>query len=529
MSDFKTIARGTAVIMFFAILSKILGFVREMSLAYVFGASGTTDAYLVAITIPNILFSIVGGALAVIAVPLFASYVAEGKKEEAWQVFNTVITLLGLIMLGLILVGTPLAKQITWLIAPGLKPATSQLASGLLIIMLPGILFFSLANLFYGLLNANNVFGPPAFGPIVLNVFIIGGTIAGLKYGITVVAVGTLLGYLALMLFQIPFLIKTGFRFKWNLNFREPGVIKAFNLMFPLMIGTGISQIYLVIDRILASGLSEGSISALNYASKLMLLPQGIIVMALGTAIFPILSNRAAAGAFDDYNRGIYRALKMILLLALPAGVGLAVLRFPVVEFLFARGAFDVRATTMTAFAVLCFSIGLVGQCLNPILIRGFYSLQDTVTTVKISVATILLNLAFSLLLIHPLRHGGLALANSIAATFNVVVLFWFLIRKDTGLSFGAIKNFLFGIVIAALVMGLVLEGSDAVLALFLQHGTLALAVRLFLDFLAGAAVFAVACWFLKLDEFLYLANLGITMFKRGFKLLNRVQAGTHE
>ncbi|SHJ68621.1 murein biosynthesis integral membrane protein MurJ [Desulfofundulus thermosubterraneus] len=520
MSRSNNIARATAVIAVFTLLSKILGFVREMALAYVFGASAATDAYLVAYTVPNVIFAVLGGALTVTAVPLFASYATAGKRDEAWRLFAVFSTLLSAVLLAVVLAGVPLARQIVWLVAPGLPEGTARLAAVLLAVMLPGVLFLSLANLFYGLLNANHIFGPPALGPVVTNVFIIASILAGLRFGIAAVAVGTLLGNIAAMVLQLPYLRRAGFPFRPALEFHHPGLKQAFGLMFPVMIGTGIGQVYLIIDRVLASGLPEGSISALNYASKLILLPQGVIVMALGTAIFPALSNKAASGDDTGFSLTLLRAVKTVLLVALPAGVGLAALREPVVRLLFARGAFDERDAAMTVFALLCFSFGLAGQCLGPVLTRGFYALQDTATPVKVGVCTVGLNLVFSLLLIRPLAHGGLALANSLAATFNVVVLFYLLARKVPGFGVKKALFFAAGTAVASLLAGGAAAFVDGYLAGVLAGGTAVLALRLVMDALAGLLVFAGVCRFLRLDEYLYLEGILRRAFQRGMSFI---------
>ncbi|NHM27695.1 murein biosynthesis integral membrane protein MurJ [Desulfofundulus sp. TPOSR] len=520
MSLSHAIARATAVIAVFTLLSKVLGFIREMALAYVFGASAATDAYLVAYTVPNVIFAVLGGALTVTAVPLFASYASAGKRDEAWRLFAVFSTLLSMVLLAVVLAGVPLARQIVWLVAPGLPEGTARLAAALLAVMLPGVLFLSLGNLFYGLLNANNIFGPPALGPVVTNVFIIASILAGLRFGIAAVAVGTLLGNIAAMVLQLPYLRRAGFTFRPALEFYHPGLKQAFGLMLPVMIGTGIGQVYLIIDRVLASGLPEGSISALNYASKLILLPQGVIVMALGTAIFPTLSSSAAAGDDSGFSHTLLRAVKTVLLVALPAGVGLAVLREPVVRLLFMRGAFDENDLAMTVFALLCFSFGLAGQCLGPVLTRGFYALQDTATPVKVGVATVTLNLALSLVLIRPLAHGGLALANSLAAIFNVAVLFYLLVLRVPGLGARSVLFFAAGTAMASFLAGGAAALVDGYLAGVLAGGTAVLALRLVMDALAGLLVFAGTCRFLRLDEYLYLEGILRRAFQRGMSFI---------
>ena len=516
MSAGKTIARATVMIAAFTMLSRILGFAREMAMAYVFGASSSTDAYLVAITIPNIVFAVLGGSLVIVVVPIFTSYTAEGKREEAWQLFSMFATLLSIVLLVLAFAGIPLARQLVWLVAPGLHADTARLAAGLMAVMLPGTLLLSLASLFYGLLNANNKFGPPAIGPIISNVFLIIFILVGARFGVYMVAVGTLIGNALAILFQVPYLRRVGFRFQPRIDIRHPGVKQAFVLMVPLMISAGLGQGYMIIDRIMASGLSVGSISALNYAFRLIALPQGVIVLALGTAILPTLSKYASTEEFSGFNRTLLRAVKIVLLVALPAGMVLAALRYPLITLLFARGAFDERGVSMTALALLYFAVGLVGQCLFPVLTRGFYALHDTVTPLKTIAVTVVLNLVLSILLVKPMQHGGLALANSLAVTFNVVMLFYLLTRKVPGLALGNIITYTIKVASISLLAGGSAMFADRYLLGFLSSGTLMLGLRLAIDFCIALVVLVALCELLKLDEYASVKNLARQMLSRG-------------
>ncbi|MCL6472481.1 MAG: murein biosynthesis integral membrane protein MurJ [Firmicutes bacterium] len=504
----KTIARATVIIALYALLSKALGFIREIALAFVFGANSTSDAYLIAVSIPEIFFTILGGALTMVVVPVFTSYLLEGRREEAMRLFATLLTLLSLALVIIILIGIPLAGTIVSVIAPGLQDATASLATVLVIVILPSILFLTLASLFYGLLNASNIFGPPAFGPVITNLFAILSIFAGLKFGISAAAVGILVGNVMAMLLQLPYLRQVGFSCRLRFDFKNPEIRRILGLMLPIMGGTGLMQIYLVMNRILASGLPEGSISALNYASKVMLLPQGIIVTALSTAIFPALSNSAASRDFASFNHTILRAAKVALLIALPLGVGLAVLRFPIIELFFARGAFNKSDVAMTAFALLCFAFGLVGHSLNPVIARGFFALQDTHTPFRIGMFTVAFNFILSLMLVRFLQHGGLALANSISITVNSLALFYLLARRIPGLAKMKNISFISGLVVASLIAGTTAMLTDVFLSGMLSGGTLALALRLSVDMLLSVGVFIGACEVIKLDEYLCLRGL---------------------
>jgi len=516
----KTVARAAAIIAFFTLLSKILGFVREMVMAYVFGAGAATDAYLVAATIPNIIFAMLGGALATSAVPLFTSFKSQWGEGEAWRLFSVFITVITVIMLGIILVGEPLARQMVWLIAPGLPNKTALLATGLTRVILPSVIFLALGNLFYGLLNANNIFGPPAASQVVTNIVVITGIIAGMGFGIYAAAWGTLIGFGAAMIVQLPYLRKAGFHYYPEWDVHHPGMAEAWRMVVPVLIGGGISQIYMIIDRILASGLVEGSISALNYAQKVSLLPQGLVAVPLATALFPSLAVQADGGRCKEFSGHLVRSVRMLITITMPLAVLLIVLAHPAVELLFMRGAFDAQDAAMTALALELFAIGLIGQCVNPVLTKGFYARQDSVTPLKCGVVAIAINLILSLILIHPLKHGGLALANSLAATFNIFQLGWYLSRsKEGSVSFAGIGSDILKVIVASLGCGAAAWIMDYGLLLLGLAGTLGLIVRVLAAGLAGMGMFVVLCRTLRVSEYLTMREWGLS---NGSRLLRR-------
>lgn len=511
-----TVARATAVIVIFTGLSKVLGFIREMVLAYAFGAGAATDAYLVALTIPGIIFAILGGALAAGAVPLFTSFRSRWGEDEAWRLFSAMITFLLVVLTGFTLVGEPLARQLVWLITPGLPEETAVLAASLTRIVLPSVIFLALGNIYYGLLNANGIFGPPAFSSVLTNVLVIGGLVLGMKYGIVAAAWGVLSGYAAAFLLQVPYMRGVGFRYRPVWDLKHPGMLEAWQMLVPVLISSGLGQIYLIIDRILASGLPEGSITALNYAQKVAMLPQGMLAVPLATAIFPALAERAVAESEEDFARALTRGVSLILVTTLPLAVLVLVLARPTVELLFMRGAFDERAAVMTTLALAMFAIGLVGQCVNPLMTRGFYARQDSVTPLKCGVVAIGLNLVLSLILIHPLKHAGLALANSLAATFNVFQLGWRLSRMSgEQVSFSGIGRDVGMTVVAAAACGLAAWACDAVLAGMVGKGTVGAFIRVTVAGSAGLFVFGVAAWFLRVREFVALVDKGVGLLQR--------------
>ncbi|MEW6541819.1 MAG: murein biosynthesis integral membrane protein MurJ [Bacillota bacterium] len=505
MSTGQVVARATILVMVMLALSRVLGLGREAAIAHQFGATHATDAYFVAYTIPNIFYAVAGIALATVIVPVFTEYVTRGRRDEAWRLCSLITNALILFTVIGAVIGMFLAPAIVGLLGKGFAPETFRLSVQLTMIMLPSIVFFSLAGLFTGMLNANNVFGVPAFAPAVMNVVIISGALfLGHYYGVYGLAAGVLGGAAAMALIQIPVLRRAGFRYHFEINLRHPEVKRVLYLMLPLTLGLSVNQVYLMIDWVLASFLAEGSIAALNYANKLIQLPQSLFVLAVSTAIFPTLSRHVAEGHPAEMVRTLSRGVKVVLFLTIPAVVGLVLLRVPVVTLLFQRGAFDERATAMTAAALLFFAVGLVGHCLVMLVSRGFFAMQDMRTPVVVTIGTLTVKGGASLLLVGPMAHAGLALATSITALLNAVLLIALLQRRlRGGLVTADLVRFAGGVLVATGVMALAVTAADAFLAgLFPAHG-FGLLARVGLAIMTGTIVYFLAGILVRLDELL--------------------------
>ncbi len=512
MSTGQVIARATIIVMIMSGLSRILGLGRETAIAHRFGATSATDAYLVAYTIPNIFYGVAGLALATVIVPIFAEYVAKGQREEAWRLCSLVTNALVMFTVVASLLGMLAAPLIVGVLGQGFPPETYRLAVQLTVFMLPSIVFFSLAGLFMGILNANNIFGIPAFGSAAMNIVIIfGALVLGKYYGVYGLAAGAVGGAVAMALIQLPVLRRAGFRYHFIFDFRHPEVKRVLLLVFPLTLGLSVNQIYLMVDWVLASGLAEGSIAALNYANKLIQLPMSLFVLAISTAIFPTLSKQIAEARPAEMAETLRRGIKVVLMLTIPAGPGILILREPIVTLLFQRGAFDARATEMTAAALLYFSIGLVGLCMVMILSRGFFAMQDTRTPVAVTLGTLVVKFGLSAALMGHLAHAGLALGTSITALLNMVILAFLLNRRLPVLTKDTFR-FLGGVVAAAAAMAFAVHSADTYLAGILTGGGTALLFRIILDIFLGGVVFFMAGFLLKLDELHSVVRFGLSM-----------------
>ncbi|OPY63410.1 MAG: putative peptidoglycan biosynthesis protein MurJ [Pelotomaculum sp. PtaU1.Bin065] len=496
------VARAAIVLVLFNVASKLTALVREMVIARQFGTTAVMDAYLVAFSLPSVLFYLFTGALATVVVPIYSEYAAAGREREAWGLFGTFFHVLLLLLAVATALGLLLAPWLVKLLAPDFPGDTLSLAASLTRWMFPFLIFSGLSALFSGLLNARNIFAITALnGPLSNLAVIIAVLVLSSQWGIYGMALGVLAGGAAGMVVQLPALRRAGFSFRPGVALNHPDLKRIFKLVLPITLGFSISETYILIDRYLASGLAEGSISALNYANRLIQMPLGLFVTAVGTAVFPALTRRAAGKDLRGLGEGVLRSLRLVVLVCVPSAVVLLMLREPLVTLFFKRGVFDDRATYMTAAALFFYSFGLIGQAGEFILTRGFFSLQDTRTPMILSAVAVLVNLGFSLALIGSLQHGGLALANSIAALVNMILLTFFLNRRLGGMWTPEMWRFILYVILASLAMGGAVEAMTRWIGLPALSGTFALAGQVALVAAAGLAVYLAALTVLRIEE----------------------------
>ena len=503
MTTGKFIFKATLIIAFFSLMSKVLGLARDMVIAHQVGTSMSYDCYQIAIKMPNMLFTIVSGALATVIVPVFVEYASQGKKGEAWKVFNTVMVIISLFYLGASLIGILGAPLLVKFLGPSYQ-SEWPLIVDLLRILMPLMVFTGLASLFTGLLNANNTFGLPAFSTSVNNILIIIFALTlGAFYDIQGLALGTVLAAVGMALIQLPALLKSGFRLSLNIDFKHPGVRQVYYLALPSVLGIAINQAPILINMVLGTWLPVGSLSALSYADRLNQFPLGLFGMALSTAVFPTLSARAASRDRDGVADILSKSLKAVALITVPASVGLMVLSKPIVSLAFERGAFNEVSAEITSIAVFFYAIGLLGQAGVFLLTRVFYSLQDTRTPVKIAVVAVLLNLVMSLILINPLQLGGLALASSLYSLANMALLVFFLGKKLPGLYRSGWLKFSLAVLVSAGLMAAVSYLANSALAGWFP-GIAGLIIQVGLAGTAGIMVYLAAVLLLANSEVRY-------------------------
>ncbi len=461
MDEKKRVAKAAGLMSVATLISRILGYVKDMILAVFFGASGLSDTFFVAFRIPNLLRELFAeGSMSSAFIPVLTEYRTKQGPEEAKRLVRIVFTFI-LIFVGLICAaGIIFAPAIVTAIAPGFlgEPEKFSLTVLLTRIMFPFLLFISLAALVMGALNTKRVFFIPALAPALLNVSTIAVVLLlapVMEQPIVSVAIGVALGGFVQFAFQLPSFFKNDYSLKPEYSFRHPGLRTMSILVLPATMGMAVAHINIFISTILASYLPQGSITYLYYSMRLIQFPVGVFGVAMGMAVLPTLSEHAVRGDIDKLRDDFSFALRMLFFITVPAMAGLIALREPIVNILFQRGRFDYAATTGTADALLFYSFGIWAIVGVRIVTASFYSMQDTKTPVKIASAAMLTNVILSLILMGPLKHSGLALANSCASIVNFSLLFYLLRVKLKRVDGGKIIKSFIKISAASLLMGL--------------------------------------------------------------------------
>lgn len=459
------LVRGSAVVMAGFVLSRLLGLAREIIIGAQYGTSGAYDAYVAAFRLPDTLFLLImSGAFGSAFLPVFVGLWTRGDPARAWRLANAVITLA---VTGFLVLAAVCFALAPWLvatvIAPGMAGAQLDLAVGLTRLLLLSPLLLGLGAAAMGILNARRQFAWPAFAPVAYNLGIIAGALLlSDRLGIYGLALGVLIGAAGHFLLQVPGLWRAGLRYRPVLSLRVDGLAEMARLLGPRVLGQAAFQVNFIILTNLASRLAEGRLAALNYAYLLAMLPHGIFAMSLATVVFPTLAEQFGREQYGALRATVQTALRLLLFLTVPAAAGLIVLRVPLVQVLLQWRAFTAESTALVSEALGWFALGLVGVAVVEALTRAFYAMHDTTTPVLASLASIVLNLLASLVLIGPLGHGGLALALSLAGLAEMTVLLIVLRRRLGPLLRGLAGSLGRTALATAVMVGLLLPAGEA-------------------------------------------------------------------
>jgi putative peptidoglycan lipid II flippase len=519
------VARSAASAGTATMTSRVLGVVREQVLASIFGASDAMDAYNVAFRVPNLLRDLFAeGAMSAAFVPTFTRELAVRGKPAAFRLGAQIVTAL-LVVTGIfIAAGWVFAEPLVWLFAEGYGdvPGKLDLTVQLTRVMLPFLTFVALAAVFMGMLNSLHHFFVPALSPAMFNVVTIASAVLlvplmpglGLP-AIMAIAIGTVLGGLAQWVIQWPLLRREGFRLTPQLDWTDPALRRVLLLMGPGTIGLAATQINVFVNTLLATGEGTGAVSWLNYAFRIMYLPIGLFGVSIATATTPAIARLAAASDRAAVRRTIADGLILMLLLNVPATIGLAVLAMPIVQLMYERGAFTPRETLATAAALQLYAVGLLGYSVVRIASPAFYAIGSNRTPVIVSIITVAANALLNVVLVRTMGYTGLAIGTSIAALLNAGLLLFLLARQLDGLDGPRVADALARIGIASGVMGLtaywlygVISGALPGDALVLQLVKLGVAIG------GAVGVLAASAFVLSIKEF----NQGVDLVLRRFR-----------
>jgi putative peptidoglycan lipid II flippase len=452
----RALAQGALVVMTGFLLSRLLGAVRNIVIAAHFGTGTQYDAYVAAIALPDLVFQVlVGGAVGSAFIPVFKRFHAIGRDDEAWHLTSAVINIFALVALGTSLLLGIFARPIMDVWVAGQDAQFRDLVASLTRVLLISPAIFAVSTFCSSVLNSYNRFAVAAMAPLMYNLAIIGAAwgLSG-PLGIYGLALGAVVGALLHLLVQLPSCLRLGMRWRPILDPGLTGVREVVRLFAPRVLGLGVVQLNQVLSAIvLASFLGAASIGYLNYAWQLIMLPLAL-AMAVGTAVFPTLSEESALENRTGFEQLFLLSLRMILFLTIPASIGLIALGEPLIRLVFQHGQFDATSTVGVASAMVFYALGLTGHATVEIVDRVFYARHDTRTPVMAAVLAVGVNISASLVLMQTgLTFRGLALANSVAALVEASVLLRFITVRMPGLPIGRLATPALRILAASLVM----------------------------------------------------------------------------
>ncbi len=501
----RQLFKSTAIVSSMTMISRILGFIRDMLFARIFGVDSGTDAFFVAFKIPNFLRRLFAeGAFAQAFVPVLSDYKEQGGKEALKCFIDRTAGTLALVLMLVTIIGMVAAPVLITVFAPGFLWESKQydLAVQMLRITFPYLFFISSVAFAGGILNSHGKFAVPAFTPVFLNLCMIAAAIwlaPLMRDPVMALAWGVFAAGVVQLMFQFPALMRLGLMPRLRFGFSDDGVKRIMKLMLPAIFGVSVTQINLLLDTLIASFLAAGSISWLYYSDRLVEFPLGVFGIALATVILPNLSKNHAANDPVAFSKSLDWGLRLVLLIAVPASVGLLLLAEPMLSTLFQYDEFGSNDVKLAGKSLMAYSVGLLGFILVKVLVPGFTSRKDTKTPVRFGVYAMIANMGMNVALVFPLAHAGLALATSLGAFFNASLLLGKLLKEKIYKPGKNWRIFILRIILA-----------NEVMAVFLYRFVDA---RLWLDWAASERIINLALW-IGLGALVYAVSLLITGFR---------------
>ncbi len=500
----RTAARTAALLAILTLLSKITGFIREILLAGFFGTGYIVDAYVMANAIPGILFAGIFTSMGVSYLPIYSRIVENEGQSSGDKFTSEAINLATFLALIVAALGIAFAEPVTSVFARGYTGETASLTVFFLRFSFAYLLFTGGASLMESYLHYKGIFLKPMLAGYSQSIFVLGAIVVGAFYSHYVMALGILLGSMARFIIMAFMTRKEGFLY--NFSYRIGNTAREIAILaLPVFLGSMVNQINSFVDKMLASGLSEGSVSALNYGNLLVGMITALTISIIVTIIYPKLTKTMAAGDYPAFNDALSKGMTIIFIISLPASMGAMLYSEYIVALVYQRGAFDAASTALTGGAFFYYSIGLAFASANSLLVKAYYALEDTKTPVVCGAIGAGSNILFNLLLIGSMAHRGLALATSMAAALNAGMLYYLMRKKypKIKLSTGRVK--MAEITFAAL---LAVGGSRLVFKALLYGLHLSVVFSMFWTIVAAGLVYLLLLWIFKIEELSLLKDL---------------------
>lgn len=512
-------AKATFLLMVVTVLSKILGLIRDSVLASAYGTGMYKAVYDTANNIPVVLFAVIGSALATSLIPMYNKLANEDSEKRAMSYLNSVINAVIIICLILSVLGVTFSGPLVKLFAPGYEGIVYETCVTYTRILIPSIVFVGLANIYTAYLQIKRRFVVPGFIGMPYSVIIIISIILSVKTSPIVLVIGTLIAIAAKAIFQVPFIIKEGYRYSPRIDRKDPAMGETLLLVIPVVIGVGANQINAVIDKSLASLLGTNVVASFGYSTRLYEFVQALFIASVLAVVYPKFSKLAVSDRMKEFVDSISMTMNIIIVALVPVIIGCMVLARPIVEVLFQRRAFTSDDTVMTASILVIYVTGLLAFALRDVMSRGFYSLGDSKTPMKNSIIAIVFNIILNISFIKPFGYRGLALATAISAYIGLVLFFRSMKAKTP--EFNPRKNIIALIKcgISALIMAVIVSFTHGFLGSVLTGGLILKVINLGLSVGVGALVYAIVMYFMRVDEYQMLLNLFVNSAKSKLKI----------
>jgi len=508
MEKKSNLIKSTFVIMIVSVISRALGLIRDMLIGKSFGAGMYTDAYNIAVSVPETIFMLIGLAISTAFLPTLSKIKAKKGQNEMYDFANNVINILFVVSVLLFVVTSVFSKEIVYLFKPSEK--TALIAIGLLRITLLNILFLSINACFTTLLQVNEDFVIPSILGLFFNLPMIIYLLLFKNYDIVGLTIANVIGNFFRVAVQIPSLIKNGYKYKFTINLKDERLKAIIILIVPVIVGAGANSLNMVVDKYIALKFPDGSVSALDYAQKLIVFVNTIITTSVTSIVYPLMANMRSNEDKIGFLNMLKKSILYLALLLIPITVGVIIFNKDIVKIVYERGAFDGNAVQITSYALLGYGFGIFFTGIRDILNSTLFSMGKTKVTTINGIIGVIINVTFSIILSRYIGIMGIALASVIAMIVTAILLFISVIKIEKSFKTKDILKKIGLITINSLIMGVVI----IIMVSYLKEKTNSL-ILLLLGTIVGIIIYLILCSILKIEEVLEIKSLILKKIKR--------------